>query len=72
MIGDDIVGDTGAAQACGIHGIQVKTGKFRDADLGGRIKPDFLIDSIADLPRGWQQHLPQSGQGEGTPQRARD
>ena len=29
MVGDDIVNDVGGAQACGIHGVQVRTGKFR-------------------------------------------
>ena len=29
MIGDDIVSDVGGAQACGIRGLQVRTGKFR-------------------------------------------
>ena len=61
MIGDDIVGDVDAAQRCGVHGIQVKTGKFRDSDLDGRIEPDHVLDSIADLPRWWQQHLSASG-----------
>ena len=55
MIGDDIVGDIDAAQACGIHGIQVRTGKFRAADLNGEIKPFAVLDSIADLPAWWQQ-----------------
>ena len=60
MIGDDIVGDVGAAQRCGIRGIQVRTGKFRDADLDGDIKPYALLDSIADLPAWWQRALPDS------------
>ena len=54
MIGDDIVGDIDAAQKCGIRGIQVRTGKFREADLGGEIKPFAVLDSIADLPAWWQ------------------
>lgn len=29
MIGDDIESDVGGAQACGLRGIQVRTGKFR-------------------------------------------
>lgn len=29
MIGDDIVNDIGGAQACGMTGVQVRTGKFR-------------------------------------------
>jgi phospholysine phosphohistidine inorganic pyrophosphate phosphatase len=55
MIGDDIAGDVNAAQACGIRGIQVRTGKFREADLSGEIKPFAVLDSIADLPAWWQQ-----------------
>jgi len=60
MIGDDIVGDIDAAQNCGIRGIQVKTGKFRDADLNGRIKPFALLDSFADLPAWWAQTVDNS------------
>ena len=55
MIGDDIVGDIDAAQACGIRGIQVRTGKFRETDLSGAIKPFAVLDSIADLPAWWEQ-----------------
>jgi hypothetical protein len=29
MIGDDIVGDVGGAQRCGLRALQVRTGKFR-------------------------------------------
>ena len=29
MVGDDIVSDIGGAQACGIRGVQVRTGKYR-------------------------------------------
>lgn len=29
MIGDDIVNDVGGAQACGLRGVQVRTGKYR-------------------------------------------
>ena len=55
MLGDDIAGDVDAAQACGIRGIQVRTGKFREADLSGEIKPFAVLDSIADLPAWWEQ-----------------
>jgi HAD superfamily hydrolase (TIGR01458 family) len=57
MIGDDIAGDTDAAQRCGIRAIQVKTGKFREADLQGEIKPFALLDSIADLPQWWSEMI---------------
>lgn len=51
MIGDDIDSDVGGAQQAGIKGILVRTGKYRQsyADASG-IKPDVVIDSIADLP----------------------
>jgi HAD superfamily hydrolase (TIGR01458 family) len=55
IIGDDINGDIDAAQACGIRGIQVRTGKFRSGDLSGDIKPFAVLDSIADLPAWWEQ-----------------
>jgi len=57
MIGDDIAADTDAAQQCGIRAIQVRTGKFREADLEGVIKPFALLDSIADLPAWWVQNI---------------
>lgn len=50
MIGDDIMGDIQGAQRAGMKGILVRTGKFRDSDLGKDIRPDDVIDSIADLP----------------------
>lgn len=51
MVGDDIVNDVLGAQALGLIGVLVRTGKFRPEDLeaaGGA--PDLTIDSIADLP----------------------
>ena len=53
MIGDDIQGDIGGAQAAGIAGALVRTGKFRPADLDGDIRPDFVLDSFAELPDLW-------------------
>lgn len=53
MVGDDIVGDVGGAQRAGIAGVLVRTGKFRPGDLEGEIKPDGLLDSIAELPKWW-------------------
>jgi HAD superfamily hydrolase (TIGR01458 family) len=55
MIGDDIQADIGGAQAAGLKAALVKTGKFRPADLAGSIKPELLLDSIADLPRWWSR-----------------
>jgi HAD superfamily hydrolase (TIGR01458 family) len=51
MVGDDLVNDVLGAQAVGITGVLVRTGKFLPTDLerAGR-EPDHVIDSIADLP----------------------
>ena len=35
----------------------VKTGKFRPADLGRDIRPDIVLDSVADLPHRWKDTL---------------
>jgi len=53
MIGDDIEADVGGAQAAGLQGALVRTGKFRSADLLGTIRPDAVFDSIADLASWW-------------------
>jgi HAD superfamily hydrolase (TIGR01458 family) len=47
MVGDDAEADVAGAQAAGLKGIQVKTGKFHP---GGEGAPDLLLDSIAKLP----------------------
>ena len=51
MVGDDIKGDIGGAQAAGIRGALVRTGKFRDEDLDGDIRPGVVLDSFADVLR---------------------
>jgi HAD superfamily hydrolase (TIGR01458 family) len=53
IIGDDVVGDVGAAQRLGIRGVLVRTGKFRPVDLQGEIQPDAVLDSVAGLPAWW-------------------
>lgn len=55
MIGDDIVGDVQGAQRAGMRGLLVRTGKFRPQDLEGNIKPDAVLDSIAELPVWWEK-----------------
>lgn len=57
MIGDDIVGDVEGAQNLGICGVLVRTGKFRESDLEGKIRPDAVLDSIDDLPNWWQKQF---------------
>ena len=50
MVGDDLESDVLAAQALGMVGVQVRTGKFRQQTLDRSPKaPDHVIDSIADL-----------------------
>ena len=51
MVGDDIGSDVRGAQAIGITGVLVRTGKFRPSDLDGSGRaPDHLIDDIGHLP----------------------
>ena len=53
MVGDDIENDINGAQRAGMQGILVITGKHgADSPLLERIKPDAILDSVADLP-GW-------------------
>jgi HAD superfamily hydrolase (TIGR01458 family) len=49
MVGDDIVNDVLGAQACGLTGVLVRTGKFMESDLE-KGPPDHVVDAIADLP----------------------
>jgi phospholysine phosphohistidine inorganic pyrophosphate phosphatase len=54
MIGDGIETDVGAAQKAGLKGVLVRTGKFRESDLEGKVVPDAVLNSIADLPGWWK------------------
>jgi HAD superfamily hydrolase (TIGR01458 family) len=53
MVGDDVKTDVGGAQAAGLKGMLVKTGKYRRGDLSLGIEPDRVIDSFAELPEAW-------------------
>jgi phospholysine phosphohistidine inorganic pyrophosphate phosphatase len=53
MVGDDVVTDVGGAQAAGLAGVLVRTGKYSPADLDGDVSPDAVLDSVADLPAWW-------------------
>jgi HAD superfamily hydrolase (TIGR01458 family) len=51
MVGDDIVNDILGAQAAGLTGVLVRTGKYRAGDEArddGR--PDHVLESFADVP----------------------
>ena len=51
VVGDDLESDVAGAQAAGMRGVLVRTGKFRASDLdGSSIRPDAVLDSLADLP----------------------
>jgi phospholysine phosphohistidine inorganic pyrophosphate phosphatase len=54
MIGDDISADIGGAQAAGLWGVLVRTGKFRATDLEGRVRPHAVLGSVAELPKWWE------------------
>lgn len=48
MIGDDIVNDVGGAKACGMRGVQVRTGKYRPSDEPHpSVTPDGYVDNLA-------------------------
>ncbi|XP_006867529.1 PREDICTED: phospholysine phosphohistidine inorganic pyrophosphate phosphatase [Chrysochloris asiatica] len=48
MIGDDIEGDIGGAQRCGMRALQVRTGKFRPSDEHHpQVKADGYVDNLA-------------------------
>jgi HAD superfamily hydrolase (TIGR01458 family) len=51
MIGDDVDNDILGAQAVGINGVLVRTGKYRpEAVIVAPGSPDHTVDSIADVP----------------------
>ena len=52
VVGDDLESDVGGAQAAGMRGVLVRTGKFRADDLGrSPVQPDAVLASIAELPQ---------------------
>lgn len=51
MVGDDVRSDIPGAHAVGARSVLVRTGKFSLTELErSEIKPDLLLDSVADLP----------------------
>ena len=50
MVGDDVSSDVGGAQAAGIRGVLVRTGKFRPSDENhATVKPDLVVDNLSAL-----------------------
>jgi HAD superfamily hydrolase (TIGR01458 family) len=51
MVGDDVVNDVLGAQAAGITGVLVRTGKYREGDEDREDgRPDHVLASFADVP----------------------
>jgi HAD superfamily hydrolase (TIGR01458 family) len=50
MVGDDVRNDVGGAQRAGLRGVLVRTGKYRPGDERGSVAPDYVVDSVAQLP----------------------
>lgn len=57
MIGDDIQSDIAASQAVGLRALLVRTGKFQPTDLDRGIRPEAVLDSIAQLPAWWTRSV---------------
>ena len=53
VVGDDVEADVGGAQRAGLRGALVRTGKFREEDLAGAVRPDEVGDSVRDLVERW-------------------
>jgi ribonucleotide monophosphatase NagD (HAD superfamily) len=50
VVGDDAQADVGGAQAAGLRGVLVRTGKFRADELArSGVRPDAILDSAADV-----------------------
>ncbi|ELU05136.1 hypothetical protein CAPTEDRAFT_182640 [Capitella teleta] len=57
MIGDDIVSDVGGAQACGLMGVQVRTGKYRPKDENhATVTPDGYVDNLLQAVKLYLKH----------------
>lgn len=50
MIGDDIESDVGGAQACGLRGVLVRTGKYRKNrdEPHERVVPNGIVDNLEE------------------------
>ncbi|HET7583841.1 MAG TPA: TIGR01458 family HAD-type hydrolase [Gemmatimonadaceae bacterium] len=51
VVGDDVEADVGGAQAAGLRGVLVRTGKYREEHVArSGVRPDAIINSVAELP----------------------
>ena len=51
MVGDRVSTDIIGARQAGIPSVLVKTGEFKPEDLRGDIRPDFVVDGVADIQK---------------------
>lgn len=51
MVGDKVSTDILGAQRAGIQSALIKAGEYRDGDLDGEVRPDYVFDSIEALRR---------------------
>lgn len=62
MVGDDLHADALGAKRAGLRSALVRTGKFRDSDLDGGEGPDWVLDSVCELPalleQAWRCGMP--------------
>jgi HAD superfamily hydrolase (TIGR01450 family) len=49
MVGDRVATDIIGARAAGIKSVLVKTGEFKEGDLGGAVQPDYIVDSVREI-----------------------
>ena len=56
IIGDDLYTDIEGGQQLGMRGILVRTGKFQLRDMKADVRPDAVLDSVADLPGWWKKN----------------
>jgi len=50
MVGDKVSTDIRGANDSGLPSVLLRTGEFDEAELNGNVRPDYVLDSIRDLP----------------------
>jgi ribonucleotide monophosphatase NagD (HAD superfamily) len=50
MVGDRVLTDILGAQKLGMQSVLLRTGEFRQKELQNNIWPNFIVDSIQELP----------------------
>lgn len=50
VVGDRVSTDIVGASALGLHSVLVKTGEFNPSDLDANVHPNFIVDSVRDIP----------------------